>query len=78
MRIRRILFSLAMLVAIVSNINAQVTFGSLEEPSNGALLQLKNIDGVNDGSANANKGLMMPKVALASITDLFPMFSFWI
>lgn len=74
MRIRQILFGLTMLFAIVSNLNAQVTFGSLEKPSNGALLQLKNIDGINDGSANANKGLMMPKVELTSITDLFPMF----
>ena len=43
----------------------QVTIGSVEKPQDGAILQFKNIDGITDGSANATKGLMLPRVNLA-------------
>lgn len=52
---------------------SQVTFGSTEKPEDGALLQLKNIDGVIDGSANSTKGLSLPRVKLSSINNLYPL-----
>jgi len=55
--------------------SAQVTIGNKETPEKGAVLQLKNINGVTDGSANATKGLMLPRVRLSSKTNLFPFFS---
>lgn len=54
---------------------AQVTIGSNEAPVGGALLQLKNKAAAADGS-NATKGLMMPRVQLASMDSLKPMYSY--
>lgn len=52
---------------------SQVTIGNSERPEKGALLQLKNIDGVTDGGANANKGLGLPRVALIDRNNLTPL-----
>lgn len=49
---------------------AQVTIGTDEQPEVGALLQLKNINGVTDASANSTKGLGLPKVKLTTIDNL--------
>lgn len=51
---------------------AQVTIGAGTKPAHGAILELTNITEQN--GANANKGLMLPRVALTSITNLYPMF----
>lgn len=57
---------------MVSALKAQVTIGSGIPPVQGALLQLKE----NDNSAeNASKGLMLPRVELSDINNLFPMFA---
>lgn len=53
---------------------SQVTIGNNEFPMPGALLQLKNIDGITDDSANSTKGLMLPRVQLISPVELYPMF----
>lgn len=54
---------------------AQSSIGSGEEPLEGVLLQLKNIDNVTDGSAYATKGLLLPRMELQDINNLYPMFS---
>jgi len=61
------------LIANVSLALSQVTIGNNEAPEKGALLQLKNIDGVTDGSANATKGLGLPRVNLVSIKSIQPL-----
>ena len=53
---------------------AQVTVGTQEVPVEGALLQLKELDGVTDGGKNANKGLNLPRVNLTDVNNLYPMF----
>ncbi|WP_165025216.1 FISUMP domain-containing protein [Dysgonomonas sp. ZJ279] len=58
----------------ILDLSAQVTVGSNETPSRGSLLQLKNVDGVTDGSSNATKGLGAPRVALTNKYELYPMF----
>lgn len=53
-------------------IKAQVSIGMIEEPNEGALLDLKEYDSSN--SVTATKGLALPRVALSSINNLYPMF----
>lgn len=54
--------------------NAQVTIGSGEPSVDGALLQLKDKENIVDGTANAFKGLALPRVNLSLKNQLFPMF----
>ena len=60
-----------MLSALIT-IQAQVTIGSSDVPIAGALLQLK--DGNYGNGVSAKKGLMLPRVSLSKIANLFPMF----
>lgn len=53
------------------NLLAQVTIGSIEKPVVGSLLQLKNIDG--NGAVTATKGMMLPRVELTDLAQLYPM-----
>ncbi|MDR0371667.1 MAG: hypothetical protein LBH80_07455 [Prevotellaceae bacterium] len=53
---------------------AQVSIGTAEAPVSGALLQLKEMEQVEDGSLNAYKGLLLPRVALSDKNELYPMF----
>jgi hypothetical protein len=57
----------------ITELSAQVTIGSLEEPATGALLQLKEISGIIDDSPDAYKGLAMPRVNLTDVNNLYPM-----
>ncbi|GHV31801.1 hypothetical protein FACS1894177_07030 [Bacteroidia bacterium] len=57
----------------ITELSAQVTIGSLEEPTKGALLQLKEISGITDDSPDAYKGLAMPRVHLTEENNLYPM-----
>ncbi|MDR1707617.1 MAG: hypothetical protein LBR46_06390 [Prevotella sp.] len=68
-------YALLFLIACYGCITAQVTVGLGEEPVSGALLQLKNIQNVTDGSKNADKGVMLPRVALTDLSKLYPMFN---
>lgn len=52
---------------------AQVTIGNQEPPTQGALLQLKNIEGVTNGASNATKGLGLPRVGLVNKNSLAPL-----
>lgn len=54
--------------------HAQVTIGSNEEPEQGSLLQLKEMDNVVLDAPNANKGLGLPRVTLSDKNELYPMF----
>ncbi|MDU1891554.1 MAG: hypothetical protein E6767_12775 [Dysgonomonas sp.] len=54
---------------LVINIQAQVTIGLNEAPVEGALLQLKEIENINDGSANSTRGMMLPRVNLVGVWD---------
>jgi len=58
------------LIVNVSLALSQVTIGNNEAPEKGALLQLKNIEGITDGSANATKGLGLPRILLTEKTSL--------
>ncbi|MBD8388168.1 FISUMP domain-containing protein [Dysgonomonas sp. BGC7] len=65
-------FMLAALLSVPSY--AQVTIGSGIEPEKGALLDLKEQQ-KSDGTENATKGLMLPRVNLSDLNKLFPMFT---
>lgn len=54
-------------------LSSQVTIGSDTPPIPGALLDLKEKETNND-SPNSTKGLLLPRVALTSPWNLFPMF----
>ncbi|MDR2498800.1 MAG: hypothetical protein LBD28_05105 [Tannerellaceae bacterium] len=53
---------------------SQVTVGSSEPPQEGALLQIKEVDGVQTKGRNAFGGLSLPRVFLSSTNNLYPMF----
>jgi len=61
------------LIINVSVALSQVTIGNTEAPVEGALLQLKNIDGKTNGEANSTKSLGLPRVALINRFLLDPM-----
>lgn len=67
-----------LLLLLFANFNlflsSQVSIGLTEEANKGALLQLKTIENVTDGEANATKGLLLPRVNLSDKYELFPMF----
>lgn len=63
-------FSLFVFVVSINSINAQITIGVDEDPASGALLQLKDKKNVTDNSANATKGLGLPRVRLSVIENL--------
>ncbi|MDH6354402.1 hypothetical protein M2132_000730 [Dysgonomonas sp. PH5-45] len=52
-------------------LQAQATIGSSDEPNKGSLLDLKERSGVNE---NSTKGLLLPRVNLEDINELYPMF----
>ena len=51
-------------VSFSLSVNSQVTIGSDEKPAAGALLQLKNIDGVEGSGPNSTKGLGLPRIEI--------------
>jgi hypothetical protein len=65
--------TLAMLFFLCINtaIRAQVTIGSVVEPLPGSLLDVK--ENSND-SDNTTKGIMLPRVRLSDLNNLYPMF----
>ena len=62
------------LILLTSNtyLFPQVTIGSTVKPIEGAILDLKQNEGIVD---NSNKGLMLPRVELEDKMSLYPMFS---
>lgn len=51
------------------SVNSQVTIGTNEPPVSGAILQLKEIDGITDASPNSTKGMALPRVSLIKLID---------
>jgi uncharacterized protein (TIGR02145 family) len=67
--------SVAALIAVLligAPMRAQVTIGTLAEPSEGALLDLKEYP--SNQSVTSTKGLGLPRVQLTDLTKLYPMF----
>lgn len=71
MYLRGFLFAIIFLLLALCT-HAQVTIGSGTPPAEGALLQLKQND---DQGTNSTKGLLLPRVGLTDLDNLFPMFT---
>jgi hypothetical protein len=56
---------------VLNSVEAQVTIGSGNPPAKGALLDLKVND--NPGGVTAEKGIIFPRVRLASLKSLLPL-----
>ena len=70
---------LALTITIFVNfatVYAQVTIGLSEKAEVGAVLQLKDIPNITDGSPNATKGLGLPRVSLSEQSLLYPMYDY--
>jgi len=63
---------LLLCVFFTLSLQSQVTIGSLSEPLNGLLLDLKEID-ESAGDSNATKGIIYPRVSLTNLNELYPM-----
>jgi len=72
--LRKALWIFLMLISPFFISYAQVTIGTGEEPVGGALLQLKDKENISDGSMNAIRGMVLPRVNLSEKKQLFPMF----
>lgn len=70
-----VLCSLLLLFGYGSKMFAQISVGIGEPPVGGAVLQIKNIEGAKGATANANKGLLLPRVNLTDVNMLYPMFA---
>jgi hypothetical protein len=55
-------------------IHAQVTIGADIAPLPGSLLDVKETDTKDTNDANATKGVMLPRVRLSDLDNLYPMF----
>ncbi|MGM5629831.1 hypothetical protein O2K51_02930 [Apibacter raozihei] len=66
MKYLQLLGSITFLCCFTSPFQAQMTIGTSTKAANGSLLQLKSSE-VNDGSSNAEKGLLLPRVELVEI-----------
>ncbi len=71
MKIKILLLSIIIALS-ASNLSAQVTIGSGEDPVGGALLDLKQED--NNGAKNSALGLKIPRVKLVDVNELYPMY----
>lgn len=70
-----LLTSILLSIIYAEVLQGQVTIGTNELPAKGALLQLKNIVNVTDGSPNATKGLILPRVALKDTKTIISVIS---
>ncbi|MDR1202308.1 MAG: hypothetical protein LBL58_11890 [Tannerellaceae bacterium] len=69
---KQTIISVLVFLCINTLIHAQVTIGSDIEPSPGSLLDLKENSGDDD---NTTKGIMLPRVRLSDLNNLYPMFA---
>ena len=70
----KVIFTTLVCSLICLSAYSQVTIGSSEPPQQGAVLQIKEVDGVQTKGRNAFGGLGLPRVFLSSTNNLFPMF----
>jgi hypothetical protein len=68
------LLTLLLSFSAVFYATSQVTIGTIEQPLEGTLLDLKESTVLN-GGANSQKGLMLPRVTLTNLTSLSPILS---
>lgn len=68
----RVFLLVNLFLLLATYIQAQVTIGMGSPPEDGAILQLKQKDGAG---ANSVKGLLLPRVSLSDLDNLFPMFT---
>jgi hypothetical protein len=68
---KKLIIAALFFLGINTAIRAQVTIGSDTKPVSGSLLDVKE-NAEND--ANATKGIMLPRVKLSDINNLYPMF----
>jgi len=67
-------FTLLFCFSVIFSAMSQVTIGTIEQPLEGTLLDLKESI-VSNGGANSQKGLMLPRVTLTNLTSLSPILS---
>jgi hypothetical protein len=73
MKLKGFLLTLMLIMISAAGAKAQVTIGMREEPSEGALLDLKEYP--SNQSVTSTKGLGLPRVSLTDLTKLYPMFN---
>jgi uncharacterized protein (TIGR02145 family) len=73
MKLKVFLLTLTLVMISATSAKAQVTIGMREEPSEGALLDLKEYP--SNQSVTSTKGLGLPRVQLSDRNKLFPMFT---
>ncbi|GHT50740.1 hypothetical protein FACS189440_18700 [Bacteroidia bacterium] len=69
---RNLFLLLLSLVLGTASMNAQITVGSLEEPAKGALVDIKSQTNRTGGATTDKGGLLLPRVALQTLTLLRP------
>jgi hypothetical protein len=64
-------------LAVLTVAQAQVSIGAVDDSAGGALLSLKEIEPSDPqaDNATASKGVIFPRVALGSLTELYPIYS---
>jgi len=72
--IKIVFLALLLCFSVAFTATSQVTIGTLEIPSKGALLDLKERN-VSNGGANSDKGLLLPRVNLTNVSSLSPILS---
>jgi hypothetical protein len=68
---KKLILAALFFISINTAIRAQVTIGSNVAPLPGSLLDVKETDANNE---NASKGIMLPRVHLSDLANLYPMF----
>lgn len=69
------LISLILTAFIAVNSFGQIVIGEKVLPKQGTLLQIQNLPDQPNDLTNSNKGLLLPRVNLTDINNLYPMFS---
>ncbi|MTG98587.1 hypothetical protein NWE55_01290 [Myroides albus] len=54
---------------------SQIVIGEKVLPKQGTLLQIQNLPDQPNDLTNSNKGLLLPRVSLTDINNLYPMFA---
>lgn len=72
--ITSLLLGVFLLCLAPNSLLGQVTMGLSESPETGALLQLKDKPKEDGKLVNATRGLLLPRVKLTDVSQLFPMF----
>ncbi|MEK6494036.1 hypothetical protein [Myroides odoratimimus] len=69
------ILALLSLFLSIDTVSGQVIIGKPGIPAPGSILQLQNLETNQTDLENANKGLLLPRVFLTDVNNLYPMFS---